>query len=783
MSDHVPVAMTPAEQRRAATAARLAQARDRGIPELVEMLTDPSWAVRRQVIAALAAAGDPAVPPLCEALRARRDDETRLAAAVDALAASVGDPSGPVGALARDAQAAVRSDAAQILGRRRDPRAVALLAALAQDPDDNVAVAAVEGLGRIGGRAAVEALLAAVASASFFRVFPAIDVLGRSDDPRAVPALSSLLANPLYAPEAARALGRSAEAAAVAPLATLLTSPSEALVRTAALSLAELHGRIVERYGRASAVESALRRAAGGDAVRRRLAQALSAAERDEQKAIAFVLGVIGGDLAIAALSRLLDVGDGVADAAAAALRKLGPASENQIRQALREGPSARRRAVLPIVNRATSAAEVVLCLGDPDAEVRSLAADALGRVGATAAVPALFPLLSDGNPRVVQAVTGAIQSLGSGETKPLALAAAAGADPAARRAALRILAYFGYGDALPHFWVALRGDDVRLREVAIAGLPFLDDARAHEALLAAARDAVVETRRAALRALGHSATSDPRVLAALLSALDAQDAWVRYYAAQALGRTGAESTSGRLRGLLRDPAGQVRVAAVEALSNFRNDVALQALREAASSEEPDLRRAALIGLGITGRPEALPALLEGMRSDDAATRLVAVSALSGAGGTEVVPALARAARDPDEAVRAAAVAFLAAAPGADATAELVELAREMTERERAIAALAVPAEGRIPALLTALDGADEDVAPLVGSALARMRTPLAARALQQALESRNVAARKAAASALRALGSREALDAIRRAAAHDPEAVVRQICSVLLAE
>jgi HEAT repeat protein len=783
MNDPVPVAMTPAEHRRATAVARLASAGAEGLRELVDMLTDPSWAVRRQVIAALAAAGDAAVPILCEVLRTRRDDETRLAAAVDALAASVGDPRAAASALARDAQPAVRSDVAQILGRRRDPHAVGLLAHLVQDPDDNVAVAAVEGLGRIGGRAAVEALLAAVESGSFFRVFPAIDVLGRSDDPRAVPALSGLLANPLYAAEAARALGRSGEPAAVPPLATLLTSPSEALVRTAALSLADLHARAAERYGRSAAVEGALRRAAAGEPVRRRLTQALSAAEHDEQKAIAFVLGVLGGDLALAALSRLLDVADGVADAAAAALRKLGPASEAQIRQTLRDGPSARRRAVLPIVNRATSAAEVALCLTDPDPDVRSLAADALARVGATAAVPSLFPLLSDANPRVVHAATGAIQSLGSGETKALALAAAEGRDPAARRAALRILAYFGYGDALPHFLEALRSDDVRLREVAIAGLPFLDDARAHEALLASARDGSAETRRAALRALGHSATSDPRVVAALLAGLDAPDPWVRYYAAQALGRVGAETASTRLRDLLRDDAGQVRVAAVEALSHFRNDVALHALRDAASSDEPDLRRAALIGLGLTGRPEALPALLEGMRAGDAATRLVAVSALSGAGGAEVVPALARAARDPDEAVRAAAVAFLAASPGANATAELVELAREMPERERAIGALALPAEGRVPALLTELDRADDDVAPLIGSALARMRTPLAARALLHGLESPNVAARKAAASALRAVGSRDGVEAIRRAAANDPDVAVRQICSVLLAE
>jgi HEAT repeat protein len=46
-----------------------------------------------------------------------------------------------------------------------------------------------------------------------------------------------------------------------------------------------------------------------------------------------------------------------------------------------------------------------------------------------------------------------------------------------------------------------------------------------------------------------------------------------------------------------------------------------------------------------------------------------------------------------------------------------------------------------------------------------------------------NVAARKAAATALRAIGNRDALEAIRRAAAHDGDPAVRRICAILLAD
>ncbi|MFN7135216.1 MAG: HEAT repeat domain-containing protein, partial [Myxococcales bacterium] len=228
--------ITEDEQARVAATQQLAARGAAGIPELVGMLTDPSWVVRRAVVEALGASGDAAVGPLCEVLRTRRDHEARIAAAVDALVASRGEVDGPVLNLAADPHAPVVADAVQILGRRRSHAAVPTLIGLTRHPDDNVAVGAIEALGRIGGRAAVEALIEVVSTGNFFRTFPAIDVLGRSGDPRVVEPLSRLLDNPSYLPEAARALGRCGERAAVKPLANLLRSRSDAVVRVAAVA-------------------------------------------------------------------------------------------------------------------------------------------------------------------------------------------------------------------------------------------------------------------------------------------------------------------------------------------------------------------------------------------------------------------------------------------------------------------------------------------------------------------------------------------------------------------
>jgi HEAT repeat protein len=777
------VSLTSEQQQQIAGLRRLANAGAGGVAELVEMLDDPSWIVRREVVAALAAGGDAAVAPLIQVLSHRRDNEGRIAAAVDALAASTADIFQAVRDLAESGSPAVIADAAQVLGRRRKASYVPLLARLVSHSDDNVAVASIEALGRIGGAGGLEALVAAARSGNFFRVFPAIDVLGRSGDPRAVAPLAQLLADPTYTLEAARALGRTGEPAAVAPLTALLARSGESAVRVAASALAELQWRHTQRYGAAVGIDELMRGAGPAATAERRLAASLSAADDQEKMAIAFVLGTLGGEVAVLSLSTLLDAAPSVAAAAVTALKKLGKRSEIQIREALRGGDSTRRKALLPAVTSLTAVPELLECLADEDTDVRVLACDALARLGATGAVSAIFRLLGDSNTRVVQAAIGAIQSLGSPETTALVLSATESGNASVRRAAMRILAYFGHVDALPAFLRAISDDDARVREAALAGLALVGDARAHDGLVGAASSPESKTRSAAMRALGQCPTPNERIVATVLAGLTDEDAWVRYYSCQALGRLHVESTIGAIVALLDDPAGQVRVAAIEALSHFRTRAAVRALVQAAGADDLDVRRAALIGLGLLGLSEVLPTLQAAAESADAATRLVAVSAFARTGSPYTLTIMSKAARDIDDNVRTAALGFLAALPSPEATAVLLELLRDASDRAPIERLLSEPNEGRVTGILAGLASADDNVAPLLASALARLRTDESARALFDAMKIPASAARKAAAGALASLRSPEAWTALRSAAEGDPDSQVRSICSVLLAE
>ncbi len=749
-----------------------------GVGPLVALLSEPSWVVRRAVIGALARIGAPALNALCEVLGAERTNERLLAATVDALVLSTGEAEPAILALAaRDDRPAVLCDVAQVLGRRRHAPAVAQLSRWSTHVDDNVAVASLEALGRIGGAATIEPLLRAVDTRNFFRTFPAIAMLGQSGDPRALPPLVELLSEPHYATEAAHALGRSGLLSAVVPLSRLLADPRSDRVRAAARALVELRTRNAERFGDPTAVPVALG-AAHVEGAAPRLEDALRGADADDTIALATVLAWLRVPSGVASLIQMLEGDALVADTAAVALRGLGHDVEPAIRAAIRAGSSTQRTRLLPLLAaRRSAVTELLECLGDGDPGVRAQSCDALGRIGDPSAVGALFPLIGDSDAGVAQSASAAIQSLGSDETKRLAFAAARSLDPLIRRAALRILAYFGYPEALDVLLTAVRDDDERIRHTATMGLAHLEDARATSALVAASRHPSPATRAVTMRALGDAAAT-AEVVAELRRGLDDEDTWVRYFACQSLGKLHVTAAADRILAMIEEPAGQVRVAAIEALARLGGDRALVALEAASRSEDPDVRRAALNGLGRLRRPDGYALLLEAGASDDPDTRLAAVAAIAESPSSIADAALVRAAGDVDERVRRAAFDLLGTRAGAEPTRWLIGLLSSDADRERAMAALSHYVDGRIEGILSALETADERTSASLVEALLRMRRVNGNAAAESALHFDNVNARRAAATALANVENAAAREALAQAAAADTDPEVRRICA-----
>lgn len=778
-----PLTLSTDDHGRVGEIQRLTQGGAGSVAPLLGWLGEKSWVVRRAVVAALARIGTPAVGPLCTLLEEDRGDEARLAAAVDALAQASGDVDARVLALAeRSTHSAVISDAAQVLGRRKSASAIPLLSKLSAHTDDNVAVAAIEALGRIGGTTAIEPLIAAVRTRNFFRTFPAIEVLGNSGDPRVIAPLAELLALPVYATEAASALGHTAQIAAVAPLARLLAEPSFPIVSAAVRALLELRDRYATRFVDITPLVLAFRETLSADAAATELLTAIDQAAGEDAAAFACVLGWVKDPRVVTKLVDLLDEAPVVAAEASKALRGMGPLAEAELLTALRDGDSAHRLCLIPLIAaRRSSVPTLLLCLRDEEPSVRSQACEALCRIGDPSVVSELFPVIGDSDARVSQAAVAAIQSLGSVETEAMAIAAARSGDARTRRGALRIISYFGYAGGLDVLLSATTDPDERIRDAATQGLAFIDDPRALEGLFVLARNPSAPTRAAAMRALGQTSTA-PSVVAELRGRLGDPDAWVRYYACQALSRLGARDCIAEVSRLTEDPAGQVRVAAVEATARLGGPEAHLALERASESTDADVRRAALTGLGSMKQIEALPVLLRALASDDAATRLITLSALEPLDAPEVFEAIERAMTDLDLNVRNAAMTLMERRSDSRAAAWLIRQLRDESRRDWALRALATPRDRRLEEILTALETADAVLAPMLVTVLTRMQRADGSAAVISVLGFENVLARRAAAAALVAASTAEARQALAVASQADTDDEVRKISAAGLA-
>lgn len=769
--------MTAAERARIEHIDQLVVLGGAAVDELIAALSERSWTVRRAVVAALAALGDEAVGPLCAWLETVRSSEHAIAAAVDALAGSVGETAtADVLALARRAHGAVLEDAARILGRRRSFEAVPLLRDLLSHADDNVAMSAIEALGAIGGSASIDALVALIESRNFFRTFPAMQVAARSGDPRVIGPLAALLHDETYRFEAARALGRTGSPLAIAPLAAMLSGADAATVRLVASALDELWSRATWSGAVEHVLETLQVRLAG---TAEAFGGALAGGELAERLAVVRVLGAIGGVDAIDVLAPLLGSAE-LRTAASEAIQRLARAEPAALTRAF-DSPDAEVRAVaLTVVGSARSAPAVRKLLTDEDAEVRARACDALARIGDTGAVRALFTTLGDANPRVAHAAAAAIQSLGTAETPELALAALASSSPNLRRQALRIMAYLGHERAFDVVCAATGDPDLRIAELAVGALAALSDPRVDGVLAELARSPREGLRAAVMRAAGHRESDAMYALLELGVADDA--AWVRYYACQGLGRAARVTATPRLMDRLADATPHVRVAAIEALARLDTPHSWQLLMSLARSRDPDEQRAALVGIGQHTEPAAVTLLADAAESPDIATRLIALAGLARSRTALAHERLARAARDPVPEIRDAAVSLLAERDDAESAAILATLALSTPPEHPAHAAISRPSAVRIAEIVSRLASAREGDITVLTSALARMRSDDATRALFEALVSPSASVRRDAATALVGSGAAGAVAAVRKLAAEDPDPEVRRACAAAVA-
>ncbi|HEU4881727.1 MAG TPA: HEAT repeat domain-containing protein [Longimicrobium sp.] len=242
----------------------------------------------------------------------------------------------------------------------------------------------------------------------------------------------------------------------------------------------------------------------------------------------------------------------------------------------------------------------------------------------------------------------------------------------------------------------------------------------------------------------------------------------------------GDPETEALVLATLADPSGEVRAAAVSALSmpRYIRPAEVRALIGIlANDPDPGVREAAALTLGSLGRAgaPAVPALIAAMGDAAAEVRQRAASALGDLGpdAADAVPVLLRAARGGDEAMRQEAVAALGGIgidPPVQADAVLQALDEALAHEDSTTRLLAVGTLARLdaratPLLVRALRDPDARVASGAAAALApRPATQPVVDALFAALRHPRPEVGAAAARALAGFGAAQ-LPRLREAA------------------
>lgn len=488
-----------------------------------------------------------------------------------------------------------RAWAANILGELKAQRAFPVLVAALKDLDDEVRAKSAGALGKLGDSRAVSYLLDHLLSdpAPFVRARIA-GALGQFSDNEVIERLVRALGDPAWwvrmrSVEALEQIGPAAES----PLLVALDDPDPEIRIRAAVAL--------ERLGVPARLMGEIER---GE-------------EAADTERILTAFGVAGASELLA--------------------------------EHLRHGSSKVRRAVIGAIRRAERqdlAPELIEQVGwDNDPLVRAESLDALRTLGAREAVPAALIALGDGDERVRAAATALLGALGGSELASVIQPRSTDKDPLVRAAAARALGLVPAATADREFSRLLRDPDSGVRAAAAAGAADAGWKGAVPLLLELLTDQHEPVRVAAARGLGqlgdtaavpslirayHNAAPafaeaitlavariDREALGEVIAILlERDDAPGRVAVARAIGGLKPPYPVKLLESLFGDRAAEVRVAAVEVLSQVPGPGTTTLQQRALGDGDEAVRATAINGLVRVGHEAAAPRILALLRDD-----------------------------------------------------------------------------------------------------------------------------------------------------------------------
>ncbi|WP_242054528.1 HEAT repeat domain-containing protein [Nostoc sp. FACHB-190] len=245
-----------------------------------------------------------------------------------------------------------------------------------------------------------------------------------------------------------------------------------------------------------------------------------------------------------------------------------------------------------------------------------------------------------------------------------------------------------------------------------------------------------------------------------LLKLLKDLESNVRYKAAEALGKIGAEAAIPDLLELLKDSESHVRYGVVNVLGKIGAEAAIPGLLELFKDSESHVRSSAANVLGKMGAAAAISDLLELLKDSEYNVRSSAAEAL-GQIGTAAIPDLLELLKDSESYVRFSAAVALGNIGAVAAIPDLLELLKDSESYVRFRAAVALGKIGAavaIPGLLKLLKDSEFIVRFGAVNALGNIGTEVAIPDLLELLKDSESLVRSSAAVALGKIGAAAAI-------------------------
>lgn len=441
---------------------------------------------------------------------------------------------------------------------------------------------------------------------------------------------------------------------------------------------------------------------------------------------------------------------------------------------------ASRRKAVERLCDAPCPRALGALCgaLGDEDAEVRRLAATALGKLEDDERLEPLLGALRDRDADVQKAAILGLKRTSDERVPAALLPLLRHANASVRGCAAQMLknlgwrpskredemwflvakghcsqaASFGPAALLP-LEMVLNSGPYSLCVSAVKGLAELNDQRVVRPLLKALKSEDATVCAAAVEALAQ--VGGVEVTRPLIEMLRHKNGHVRLSAVEALGKLGVTEAAEPLRALLADPLWDVRRAVVETLGRLKDSYAVEALTRTLADKDEDVREATAITLGGLSDRRAIGPLVLALKDSTSSVRRIAAAALSRIDENWSASPEAQAAvedlkpglydRDPDvrRFVGQLLVSLGAAEPEAASDNASGELSASTLEKRRKLA---------VSLFLAILCDRDRDLRQAAADALGRLGEHRAEPALARALRDPDRGVRSAAERALQAI-------------------------------